>query len=301
MKRPPAIPALLLVLLALAGCGTKVRPLAPEPEVAEVPRGFDDQALITRVLNANAALVSLDPLMASRGPAAPTVAPYARSIARRERQLSFEFDEPDGQGRPTTALVLMKRRLGGTLDFIKRSPDSLPQRVRRPLEDSWTRYIFLRRDGSAAADANPWSIQALSGTVIESADHALDCADCGTTGIVRVTIRSPRTGVDLTIEDPLQPIPLDQIPILESGAAVEVSVDVFGESRVDLGYRLPWQTSSGGAAHHTIAWAANGVTEAFAIPVSVLAPASLIDGRYDSTVWLLPFVVTGTATSPPSP
>ena len=177
-----AAPALMLAAGLLAGCGKSNQvagPLAGGPGATPA----DDRALVTSAIAAAPQAIE-DGLAEAAfettlgGPTTPpgllsAIQPlnYWRTIVRRDRTFEFEFGDNDADGRPTTAIVTIRKRLIGQFNIRVGPPvaDGAPPVVEplvvhKPLEDHWVRRVMLKRVRLADGSGEPvWRVAAVSG------------------------------------------------------------------------------------------------------------------------------------------
>jgi hypothetical protein len=77
---------------------------------------------------------------------------YWRTITNVDRTFEFAFSDTDSTGKPTTAIVTIRKTLTGRFNILAGVPgtdgtpiDSTVKIVHKPLEDHWVRRILLKR------------------------------------------------------------------------------------------------------------------------------------------------------------
>jgi hypothetical protein len=227
--------ALVFASVLLAGCGKNSNPASPLGSTpASVPS--NDQAAVTSVIAAvpqavEDGLADLpDPTSIGGSPGMMTaIQPlnYWRTIRERDRTFEFVFSDPDPDGRPTTAVVTIRKRLVGQFNILvgAQAVDGTPVDgppatgdrlvVRKPLEDHWVRRVLLKRIRLESERGEPrWRIAAISGVKVTSKD--------ATTTILSLRIQA--ADKDTTIVDPLAFQRLRRILRFEPGTRVVLTV-----------------------------------------------------------------------------
>ncbi len=295
-------PSLLLLLAAggLAGCGQNhladpvsatpgtgsgsdealvVSTLAGQPQVVE--DGLAESAEATTLDSPTGTAAAIDPLT------------YWRRITDVQRAFEVAFADTDASGRPTTAVVALRKRLSGTFNILAGAPAEagLPPDtafvVHKPLEDHWVRRVLLKRLPLAAGGTDPlWRIVATSGVQITAREAA--------TRILRLRIQC--ASLDTTITDPLAFHRLRRILRLAPESLVTLTAttgandDVVVLQHADRRLRF----RNNGDATYTGVWRsgpfAPGVRH---FGVNALAHGTLFDDAapYDSQSWLFPYVL----------
>ena len=211
-NRVPAL-ALMLATGLLAGCSKSNHPASPlASDPGATPN--DDQAQVTSAIAASPQAIEdgladaafetpLETTPAGGAGVLSAIQPlnYWRTIVRRDRTFEFEFGDNDADGRPTTAIVTIRRRLTGQFNILVGPPatDLTPPTLERhvihkPLEDHWMRRVLLKRVRLAGDGGTPvWRIAAISGVKVTSKD--------ATTNILSLRVQA--AAMDTTFEDPL--------------------------------------------------------------------------------------------------
>lgn len=233
---------LALVAGLVAGCG-KSGPSQPSSQSA-TPTA-DDIAQVNRVVASSPAFINEDVYegteasqLATANGAMAAIRPlrFWRTIKSVTRTFETEYTNPDSTGRPTMATVTIHRLLTGTFNVVAgdstNHPDSL---VRKPLEDSWTRKLLLKRGRDIAVGdtvISRWRLVGTSGVEVTSTNAVTDIQS------VRIQAGGLNGAIlDTTITDPLQLHRLRRVFHLPSGTQVLVTVTTGAADDVVLLYR----------------------------------------------------------------
>ena len=286
--------ALPLSLLLLAGCGKSGSMMAPQTaassdpstateEVARHPELVDDgmyasdtQAPAGFATGPGGTFAAIRPLF------------FWRHITRIERSFEFAFSDTDSAGAPTSAVIIVHKRLSGTFNVVARDSggDGSPTQghvIEKPLHDHWVRRLLLKRV-AGSGDHRPWRIAATSGVQVTSRD-------------ARTRIQSLRVqsaGLDTTITDPLAFFRLRRLLRLEVGVDVALTATTLAADDVVLFYvgdrRLRFQNQGHGS--YSLTWRSFATDGVRHFGVNALSHGSLFDDQapYDSQAWLLPYV-----------
>jgi hypothetical protein len=292
-------PFLVLLLAACgfaAGCGTNHRtvlaPVTPGTGTSADPAGVL-QALSLAPQVVDDGQFETDEATTMGGAAAGSLAAtnplrFWRTITHVERSFEFAFADSDSTGRPTTAIVTVKKLLTGTFNILTGIPgtDSVPMDstlrvIHKPLADHWVRRVLLhRRPGT-----NVWRVVGTSLVKVTSKD--------ATTQIVSVRVQA--AGVDTTLTDPLAFFRLRRIVPVDPDGQVTLTVTTLRSD--DLVFLV--------LRDHRFRFHNNGddtYTGVFRMPViaglwhagvNALSTGTLFDDQapYDSQAWLVPFAV----------
>jgi hypothetical protein len=226
---------------------------------------------------------------------------YWRHITSVQRTFDFAFSDTDSTGRPTRALVTIRKYMHGTFNILNDDqPDSIPPDtattsiVRKRLGDLWERHVALRRVLRSSSSEGPeWRIAGVSGVSVSSF-HGTDMSPVfGDTHIRSVRIQS--ASGDTMITDPLAIFTLRRLPAFQPGEDVTLTVRTLRNDDVvvlvrggdrrrfhnngDNTYTLFWHTSAEDGVHH--------------VGVNALSHGTLFDDAapYDSQAWLFPYIV----------
>jgi hypothetical protein len=295
--------ALVLASALLAGCGKNSNPASP---LGSTPAPTDDQALVTGAIAAapqaiEDGLADLpDPTSLGGTPGLlSAIEPlnYWRTIRERERTFEFVFSDPDPDGRPTTAVVTIRRRLVGQFNILvgpplvggTSGPPAVDDRlvIHKPLEDHWVRRVLLKRIRLATEDGAPrWRIAAISGVKVTSKD--------ATTNILSLRIQA--AGMDTTIVDPLEFQRLRRILRFEPESRVVLTVttgrndDVVVLHHRDHRFRF----HNNGDNTYTGEWPTGLLFPGLGhFGVNALSNGTLFDDTapYDSQSWIFPYAL----------
>ena len=230
---------------------------------------------------------------------------YWRRISDVRRTFEFAFSDTDSTGRPTRAVVTIRKYLAGTFNVAFDATPGDSTRfdsvgvVHKPLHDLWERRVLLRRVHLPAVSDDEWKLSAVSGAQVSSYDPARSTTGhlaFGSTRIVRLRIQS--ASGDTVIDDPLRFFLLRRIPAFGPNEDVTLTVTTMTNTDVvvllrsgmrrrfhnngDNTYTIFWKTSAEDGIHH--------------IGVNALSNGTLFDDRapYDSQAWLFPYRVKPT-------
>lgn len=300
------VPLLILLPVLLAGCGT-TQPAAP---VATSGTALLDQAEIVAVLSELPEIVEEARFEAADTTDVEDVATAAdvedvplrfwRVITDVDRDFEFAFADPDSSGRPTTAVVTVRRLLTGRFNVLRGAggddgtADSLYV-VHKPLIDRWLRRVLLKRTSVDDSSSGRWRVVATSGVRITARD--------ATSRVLGLRIQTASS--DTTIVDPLAFFYLPRILVLEPGTMVKLTLTTPRSDDVVVlycgGHRLPFQNLGDGV--YAVAWPVPDLrlecpppTEQlplFHLGVNVLSHGTLFDDAapYDSQAWILPILL----------
>ncbi len=316
MKLSSSVPITLAALaIALAGCG-KANQLVT-PGSSAVLGGSNEQAEVSSALASvpeladDALLESSDPmLITADGPAgaAKLLHPlrFWRRITSISRTFEFAFSDTDSTGRPTQALVTVRKRMLGIFNILNdASPeDGLPpdsaslEVIRKPLADLGLRRLLFRRIRVVDGGRTVWKLVAASGAKITSFHPGAPSPELAFGDTRIVSLRFQSASRDTEITDPLALIRLRRIPAFQGGEDVTLTATTLrnddvvvlirdGERRRfhnngDNTYTLLWHTPPRAGLHH--------------VGVNALSHGTLFDDQapYDSQAWVLPYVVLPT-------
>jgi hypothetical protein len=301
MPRLTAHPLFVLTLaLTLSGCDRAGAPTAPagsadeaeitaalaaSPEVQD-ETAFDSNEEAQMIANspfAGGTLAAIQPLR------------FWRRIADVDRRFSFEFSDPDSTGRPTRAVVTVRRTLRGAFiilagpaaDLLDAAHCDTTHLVRKRLLDHGTRRILLVRVSEPARARCSWKVAASSGAVIVS--------DPRDQAPVIQSVRVETANLDTTITEPLAFWFLRRIPKLEAGGKVRVTVTTAAVDDavwlLRLGHKVPLVSQGDGT--HVGEFTVGDEPGLRHVAVNALAHATLFDDAapYRSRAWVLPYAV----------
>jgi len=227
---------------------------------------------------------------------------YWRRITQVRRTFDFAFSDTDSTGRPTRAIVTIRKYLAGTFNiaFDTTPGDTLPFDsigvVHKRLHDLWERRVLLLRVHFPTASGDEWKIAAISGAKVTSYDPGGSTSGSLAFGVTRITrLRIQSASGDTTINDPLQFFRLRRVAAFGPSEDVTLTAttltntDVLVLMRVgmrrrfhnngDNTYTIFWKTSPEDGLHH--------------FGVNALSNGTLFDDHapYDSQAWVVPYRV----------
>ncbi len=299
--RSSLAPILAAALLAgtLAGCGSS-HVAAPQSSAGTDPAQVAAELARQQTVVDDGLADSQDQTSMNTAPAGATalIQPltYWRTILSVDRTFEFAFSDTDSTGRPTTAVVTIKKRLDGRFNILAGVPgsdstgiDSALRVVHKPLEDHWVRRVLLKRVAVPEDEEVRWRVAATSGVKVTSKD--------ATTHIVSLRVQDG--ALDTTITDPLAFFRLRRILKLQAGTDVTLTVtterhdDVVVLMHRDRRFRF----HNNGDDTYTGVWHvglfADGLRH---VGVNAFSNGTLFDDQapYDSQEWILPYVVAPT-------
>ena len=294
MKSHVWLVLLSLTALALTGCGRSTG--STQASSAAPPTG-SDQAQVASVLAQNPDYVNED-LYASQqaqsydqasGFAAIQPLNFWRVITNVETTFDTEFGPPDSTGRPTMALVTIHRHLTGTFNIAALVPsptDTTRTRIRKPLDDAWTRRIALVRVRDRMDPAiTRWRLAGTSGVDVKTR--------AGVTAVQSLRIQT--ADLDTTITDPLELHRIRRMILLPQGTDVTLTAKTASANDVVLFYghdqrRRFTNNGDGTFTFHFLAGRYLGIRN---FGVDALSHGTLFDDAepYDSNAWIFGYVV----------
>lgn len=298
MRAPLSIAAtLILATSLLAGCGGNNAVNAPGS-----PGGSSsaDEAEIAATMAAAPEAIEdgeferedVSTVTGAQGTAAIRPLRFWRTIRDVDRRFEFAFADSDSAGRPTTAVVTIRKRLLGRFNILVGEPgsdgtlpDSALHVIHKPLEDHWVRHLLLKRVRVNEHERAVWKVVATSGVKVTSRD-----------AVTRIeSLRVQSGDLDTTITDPSRFLHLRRILRLEPGAEVMLTATTLAADDVVFlqlrDHRLRFRAN--GDNTYTGVWTVRALTGLRHFGVNALAHGTLFDDEapYDSQAWLLPFVV----------
>lgn len=219
---------------------------------------------------------------------------FWRNITHVDRSFEFAFSDTDSTGRPTTALVTVRKHLTGTFNILVGIPgsdstaiDSSFDVIHKPLDDRWVRHILMKRVRISATAQPVWRIVATSGVQVTSRD--------ATTQLVSLRVQT--ADIDTTLTDPQRTFFLRRILRLAPGTQVTLTATTLRSDDVVVlmlrDHRFRFHDN--GDDTYTGVW----TVPALVAPgphhfgVNALSHGTLFDSQapYDSQAWLIPFVI----------
>lgn len=227
---------------------------------------------------------------------------YWRRIDSVSRTFEFAFSDSDSTGRPTRALVTIRKVLRGSFNILNddaprdsvRPDTSTTHVVRKRLADLWERHVLLRRVRSIGDPARTeWKVAAVSGVKITSFHGDAASPAFGVTRLVKLRIQS--ASGDTVISDPLALFRLRAIPGFHAGEDVTLTATTLRNDDVVVLIRAADRRRfhNNGDNTYTIFWRASPQTGAHHVGVNALSRGTLFDDAapYDSQSWLFPYLV----------
>lgn len=290
--------ALLLGAFALAGCG-KSNPVANDTTTDNAT----DRALVTEAVAASPEMANEDVFAVSdetqfgSGPGLAAINPlrFWRQIDNVTTRWDFAFSDPDTSGRPTRAIVTVRRNLTGTFNIIAGDPLSTPSdstrtRIRKALDDRWVRRLALIRtrvwtDSLRGRYHERWRVVGTSGVEITAKDAATQIQ----------SLRIQAGALDTTITNPLELFRLRRTLPLAVNTPVTLTATTGNANDIVLLYRVGFRARfhNNGDGTHTFQWTTSDFAGLRHFGVNALSNGTLYDDSapYDSKGWVLPFVV----------
>jgi hypothetical protein len=297
---------LLVVAVAVSGCGKSTKPAAPLGANGVGVNGATavDVAQTSDAVTASAGLINenmyttLAPMPLMSGTlGAGRVHPihWWRTIDSTARTVDFVYGDPDSLGHPTTAVATIHKHFFGTFNIAGGDTgrvDSVRHIVRKPLDDLWTRKLMLRRfpaDSDSHADSSHtkvrWRVVGTSGVTVTSTN--------ATTQILSIRIQAGAK--DTLITDPLQLHRLHRILWLPKETPVTVTVRTGRSDDIVAlyhGFERRKFTANGDGTY-TISFSDFDFGGLRHFGVNAFSKGTILDDAapYDSQAWVLPFGV----------
>ncbi|MEK7348258.1 MAG: hypothetical protein AABZ94_05250 [Candidatus Eisenbacteria bacterium] len=303
MKTTRIAPFLAVAIVAALVAGCSDTPVNPKAQVtgeeaaitgslAAAPEFMDD-GLFDAGASTNLA-PSLRAPHAAPGAADVAIEPFTfwRSITGRTRAFEFAFSDSDSTGRPTTAVVTLRRTLTGTFNIVPRDPANpeLPdsdQVVEKPLEDRWVRRFLMKRVALGPGMRPFWRLAASSAVEVTSKD--------ATTLITSVRVQTATS--DTTLTDPMAFIHLRRVLRFAPEDTVTITVTTPRTDDVVLLYHHDrrGRLTNNGDGTYSGKFRAGLFSGWRHFGVNALAHGTLFDdaAAYDSKAWIYPYVVMG--------
>lgn len=302
MKKSLALALTLVVVgAALAGCGKTSTPTSSDtlgsngtatPTAVDIAQVNDqvanNPALVDESLSADPSPFVLDPATSTLGIGRRHPLRWWRTIDSTTRNVSFTYGDPDSLGRPTTAIATVHRRLLGQFHvvfFDTSTTDTTRRVIVKPLDDSWTRRLALRRVRTDSAGiVTKWRIVGTSGVLMTS--------NGATTHIVSVRVQA--AGKDTTLTDPLQLHRLPRLLCLHGFVPVHLTVTTGRNDDLVYLYRFGDRRAfvangDGTYSIDFVAWDFGGLQH---FGVNAFSRGTIVSETdpYDSEAWVLPNV-----------
>jgi hypothetical protein len=304
--------AFVLAVGLLSGCGSTGESVLSPSSGGSSPTAAEEQSAISAVIAAVPELVEDGAFESSAETSmdAGSMGSFAaiqplrwwRTIRRVERSFEFAFADTDTTGRPTTAVVTIRKRLDGTFNIVAGTPpaeiasDGSPASpgprdtltiVRKPLEDHWVRRLLLHRVRLTSNSRPLWRVVASSGVDVTSRGATTDIQ----------SLRVQAANLDTTITDPLGFWWLRRMVRVPADSPVTLTVQTGrSDDVVVLLHRFGrFRFANNGDGTYTGVWRAPFFTGIAHVGVNALSHGTLFDDAepYDSEAWLLPYIVVG--------
>lgn len=284
--------------LVLAGCGKTSSLQAPgsggtqagtdEAQVASVLAGNPDY--VNEPVWQDEASLSLE--VSTDVSAAIRPLRFWRLITSVESDIHTEFGSPDPNGRPTLALVTIRRRLSGSFNIVAATvvgDDTTRTLVQKPLHDLWTRKLALVRMPVPDDTVHSrWRLAGTSGVEVHTRD-----------GVTRIqSLRIESGPLDTTVTDPLELHRLRHILKLAPAAEVRLTATTASAGDVVLfhGHDQRRRFRNNGDGTHSFVFPSGTFPGLRHFGVDALSNGTLFDdaAAYDSNAWILAYAVVAT-------
>lgn len=286
--------ATLFVVGALAGCGKSSSTMGP---TANGGATAEDQAQVAAAVADNAGYIDEDAYSSSDeteigggvGFAAIRPLRFWRSIESIDRRIETVYANNDSLGRPTTALVTIRKHVLGKFNILAGAideNDTTRTVLHKPLDDRWVRRLALHRVRiDSTGTRQVWRVVGVSGVEVTSAD--------ATTNIT--SLRVEAGAIDTTFTNPLELYRLRRMLLVSGSQAMKLTVTTGRNDDVVLLYRhlnrRPFVNNGDGT--YTAEFLLGDFPGIRHIGVNALSRGTLFDdtAAYDSKAWILGFAV----------
>jgi len=295
--------SLLVAALALTSCSKATQPVSGGGNNGGGALTAD-QVQVNSVLGTNLDLVdedvwqsdALQSYDAATGFAAVRPLRFRRVITNVDRQVTTEFGTPDSSGKPTLALVTVRRHITGSFNLLAGAADSMDPTKRvtqKPIDDQSPRHILLMRmparepawRDSADRDSVRWRM--VGSSLVETHTNG------GATHIVSVRVQAGP--LDTTITDPLEMHRVRRIAHFLPNSPVRLTVTTTRNDDVVLFYGRDARRRFTNNGDNTYTFTMNsglfpGVRH---VGIDALSRGTLFDDTlpYDANAWMVPFTV----------
>ncbi len=289
--------ALVFLVGALAGCGKSTSTLGPISGNTGV--NAEAQAQVSAAVAANAGFIDEDAFSTSAeadvsvgagvGLAAIRPLHFWRTITSADRRIETEYGNPDSLGRPTTALVTIRKHLLGNFNIAAGAIDETDTTrtvFHKPLDDRWVRRLALRRVRiDSTGTHQEWRVVGVSGVEVTSKD--------ATTTIQSLRIQAG--SVDTTVTNPLELHRMRHMLLVGGTQTMRLTVTTGHNDDVVLLYRhlnrRPFINNGDGT--YTAEFVLGDFPGLRHVGVNAFTHATLYDdtAAYDSKAWILGFAV----------
>ena len=295
MKKPLlSLIATLFVVGALAGCGKSSSTMGP---TANGGATAEDQAQVSAAVAENAGYIdedaysSTDETEVGGGIGFAAIRPlrFWRSIESIDRRIETVYSNNDSLGRPTTALVTIRKHVLGKFNILAGAideNDTTRTVLHKPLDDRWVRRLALHRvriDSSGTRQV--WRVVGVSGVEVTS--------EAATTNITSLRVQAG--AIDTTFTNPLELYRLRRMLLVSGSQAMKLTVTTGRNDDVVLLYRhlnrRPFVNNGDGT--YTAEVMLGDFPGIRHIGVNALSRGTLFDdtAAYDSNAWILGFAV----------
>ena len=286
--------ATLFVVGALAGCGKSSSTMGP---TATGGATAQDQAQVAAVVADNAAYIdedayaSTDQTEIGGGVGFAAIRPlhFWRTIESVDRRIETVFSNNDSLGRPTTALVTIRKHVLGKFNILAGAideNDTTRTVLHKPLDDRWVRRLALHRvriDSSGTRQV--WRVVGVSGVEVTS--------EAATTNITSLRVQAGV--VDTTITNPLELHRLRRMLLVSGSQTMRLTATTGRNDDVVVLYRhlgrRPFVNNGDGT--YTAEFLLGDFPGLRHIGVNAFSHGTLYDDTapYDSKAWIVGFAV----------
>lgn len=286
--------ATLFVVGALAGCGKSSSTMGP---TASGGATAQDQAQVAAAIADNAGYIdedaysSTDQTETGGGVGFAAIRPlrFWRTIESVERRIETVYSNNDSLGRPTRALVTIRKHVLGKFNILAGAIDETDTTrtvLHKPLDDRWVRRLALHRvriDSSGTRQV--WRVVGVSGVEVTSADATTNIA----------SLRVQAGAVDTTITNPLELYRLRHMLLVSGSQTMRLTVTTGRNDDVVVLYRhlgrRPFVNNGDGT--YTAEFLLGDFPGLRHIGVNAFSHGTLFDdtAAYDSKAWIVGFAV----------
>lgn len=286
--------ATLFVVGALAGCGKSSSTMGP---TATGGATAQDQAQVAAAVADNAGYIdedaysSTDQTEIGTGVGLAAIRPlhFWRTIESIDRRIETVYSNNDSLGRPTTAIVTIRKHVLGKFNILAGAIDETDTTrtvLHKLLDDRWVRRLALHRvriDSSGTRQV--WRVVGVSGVEVTSAD--------ATTNITSLRVQAG--AVDTTITNPLELYRLRHMLLVSGSQTMRLTATTGRNDDVVVLYRYlgrrPFVNNGDGT--YTAEFLLGDFPGIRHIGVNAFSHGTLFDdtAAYDSKAWIVGFAV----------